>query len=183
MFQRNAPCLRENSKRRDTHTMSPLATLPTHPSFLVDWNTSTNPDTPFHPPQDEDRSLLFASSLCFSFLSLLEIKGQIISSISFRFFGVDETIVAMGAGAPSKLLVATHPHSHARGVGAAMSPLGVHPKCQPRQNSVTRTDLQTLVLRQDWQRVLIRLHLYPSECQQLWNVHAYGMNLQIAPLQ
>eukprot|EP00977_Amphora_coffeiformis_P029641 scaffold42088_cov191-Amphora_coffeaeformis.AAC.2 len=81
----------------------------------------------------------------------------------------------MGAGVPSKLLAVSSLHSNARGVGAAVSPFGVHPKCRQQQNSFTKANLQTLVLRQDWQKVLIRLHLYPSECQQVWNIDVYGI--------
>ena len=83
----------------------------------------------------------------------------------------------MGAGVPSKLVVAPH-QNQPRGV--AISPFGVHPKC--RQHSVVKATLQTLVLQQDWQRVLIRLHLYPAECQQLWNVDVYGIRFKLYPL-
>lgn len=78
----------------------------------------------------------------------------------------------MGAGVPSKLVVL--PTHQPRGV-AAISQLGVHPKCR----SVTKATLQSLVLRQDWQRVLIRLHLYPTECQQVWTIDVYGMRLRV----
>lgn len=45
------------------------------------------------------------------------------------------------------------------------------------------TTLQHLILRQDWQRVLIRMHLYPDELRQGFEIHVYDMDVQVYPLQ
>ena len=48
--------------------------------------------------------------------------------------------------------------------------------------TTTSTTLHCLILRQDWQRVLIRANLYPQELQLIVRVHLYGIDLEVLPL-
>ena len=69
-------------------------------------------------------------------------------------------------------------------------PFAHHPKkCLLRQSLLLHSStkhsahaLQTLIWRQDWQKVLIRLTLYPHEAQTPFDISVYNMCLQVYPL-
>ncbi|KAL7571248.1 hypothetical protein ACA910_008905 [Epithemia clementina (nom. ined.)] len=51
-----------------------------------------------------------------------------------------------------------------------------------RKVSTKPTTLQQLILRQDWQRVLIRVNLFPKELQIPFRIHIFGIDLDVLPL-
>jgi Ankyrin repeats (3 copies) len=52
----------------------------------------------------------------------------------------------------------------------------------PAKTTTTTTTLQQLILRQDWQRVLIRANLFPSELSKPFVMNLYDIPLKITPL-
>lgn len=85
----------------------------------------------------------------------------------------------MGAAPPSKLVppLSAHPSrpyaSHT--INKCLRDRWIPSKGKP-------SILQTLIWHQDWQRVLIRLNLYPQEAKEKWEINVYEMNLLVFPL-